>query len=244
MPALSKYEIVQKLQKEVLALQGFKRTHVHQKKNLGFDRLLEAFPEQTFPTSAVHEFISNNPENAAATNGFIAGLVGKLIPSYGVIVWVSMQQLTYPVALKLFSLHPDRIIFINLHHPKQVLWTIEEALKCASVAAVVGELSELSFKQSRRLQLAVEASCVTGFIHRYLPKSENTTACVTRWKIKPLASITEQGLPGLGFPKWEVQLLKVRNGKPATWVIEWVSGGFHVTAQQSVANTIQKLKTG
>ena len=243
MQATSKYEIIQQLQKKVLALQGYKKPQITQKTSLGLDILLKAFPEQAFPIS-VHEFLSNNSENAADTNGFISGLISKHITSYGIIVWVSMQQLTYPVALKLFSLHPDRIVFINLTNPKQVLWTIEEALKCASVAAVVGELNELSFKQSRRLQLAVEASHVTGFIHRYNPKSENTVACVTRWKIKPVASITEQGLPGLGFPRWEVQLLKVRNGKPATWEIEWSAGNFHVTEQQPISTIIHKIKTG
>ncbi|HTN44922.1 MAG TPA: hypothetical protein VL098_01150 [Flavipsychrobacter sp.] len=243
MQGTSKYEIIQQLQKEVLALQGHRKAQAVPKESIGLDMILKAFPENSFPI-AVHEFLSNNSENAAATNGFISGLLSKLLPSYGVIVWVSMQQLTYPVGLKWFSLHPDRIVFINLTNSKQVLWTIEEALKCTSVAAVVGELSELSFKQSRRLQLAVEASHVTGFIHRHNPTSENTVACVTRWKIQPVASITEQGLPGLGFPRWKVQLLKVRNGQPATWEIEWSAGNFHVREQQSLSTTIYKIKTG
>jgi len=33
---------------------------------------------------------------------------------------------------------------------------MEEALKCAGLAAVIGEVREMDFKQSRRLQLAVE----------------------------------------------------------------------------------------
>ena len=37
-----------------------------------------------------------------------------------------------------------------------MLWVIEEALKCEGLAAVIGEIKELSFTQSRRLQLAVE----------------------------------------------------------------------------------------
>ena len=64
---------------------------------------------------------------------------------------------------------------------------MEEALKCDGIAAVVGEIQELSFTVSRRLQLAVEQSRVTGFILRNNPRNLNTTACVTRWKITPLS---------------------------------------------------------
>jgi protein ImuA len=31
----------------------------------------------------------------------------------------------------------------------------------------------------------------------------------------------EEGLPGVGYPQWQVALLKVRNGKPGNWQITW-----------------------
>jgi protein ImuA len=34
-------------------------------------------------------------------------------------------------------------------------------------------------------------------------------------------------MPGVGFPRWNVQLLKVRNGKPGAWQLEWEGGQFH-----------------
>jgi protein ImuA len=85
----------------------------------------------------------------------------------------------------------------------------------------VGELNELSFIDSRRLQLAVERSRVTGFIHRFRPRVQSPVACLTRWKISPLPSQTPDNLPGLGFPRWQVALLKVRNGQPASWQVQW-----------------------
>jgi protein ImuA len=33
-------------------------------------------------------------------------------------------------------------------------------------------------------------------------------------------------MPGLGFARWNVELLKVRNGKPGSWQIEWGPTGF------------------
>ena len=33
-------------------------------------------------------------------------------------------------------------------------------------------------------------------------------------------------MPGVGFPRWNVELLKVRNGKPGSWQIEWAESRF------------------
>ena len=75
-------------------------------------------------------------------------------------------------------------------------------------------MRELNFTSSRRLQLAVEQSRVTGFIIREDPKQLGTTACISRWKINSLPSALPDKMPGLGFPRWQVELLKARNGKP------------------------------
>ena len=101
---------------------------------------------------------------------------------------------------------------------------MEEALKCKGLSAVIGEMPELSFTTSRRLQLAVEQSQVTGFVLRDNPKNIHTTACVTRWKISSLPSQLPEGMPGVGFPRWNVELIKVRNGYPANWEIELFAG--------------------
>ena len=86
----------------------------------------------------------------------------------------------------------------------------------------------LSFTVSRRFQLAVEQSQVTGFIHRSNPRILNTNASVSRWKINPLPTETYDALPGLGFPRWNVELLKIRNGKPGTWHMEWSDHRFNL----------------
>jgi len=238
----AKQDIIQQLQKDVLSMQRLKKIS-GQSLNTGLWEVEKAFPDQTFPLGAVHEFISHTKETAAATNGFMAGLISQLVKK-GTTVWVSNKRTIFPPALHVFGIEPERVIFIDLWRQKDVLWAIEEALKCEAVSAVVGELSELSFTESRRLQLAVEQSRVTGFIHRYNPKSENITACISRWKIKPLASEANE-IPGMGFPRWDVQLLKVRNGKPGTWQIEWSGGQFRHIARQVVTITeIQKRKAG
>jgi protein ImuA len=85
-----------------------------------------------------------------------------------------------------------------------VLWVTEEALKCEGVATVICETKDLSFTESQRLQLAVEKSHVTGFVFRKDVKKINTTACVTRWQIRPVRSQLRTGMPGVGHPRWQV----------------------------------------
>ncbi len=237
----AKNTLIQQLQREVLSMQRLKKVS-GQNLNIGLWEVEKAFPDQTFPLGAVHEFISNAKEDAAATNGFMAGLVSQLIKR-GTAVWVSNKRTLFPPALNVFGIEPERIIFIDLWRQKEVLWAIEEALKCSVLSAVIGELGELSFTESRRLQLAVEQSRVTGFIHRY-SSSENVTACVSRWKITPLTSEISD-MPGMGFPRWNVQLVKVRNGKPGAWQVEWSEGQFeHIIRQPLSITQIQKRKAG
>ena len=100
-------------------------------------------------------------------------------------------------------------------------------MKCEGLTAVVGEPASIDLAISRRLQLAAEQSRVTGFLLRNNPRQLTATACVCRWQIHPLQSETEDGLPGVGFPKWQVELLKVRNGKPGKWQLEWANGKFN-----------------
>ncbi len=149
----------------------------------------------------------------------------------------------FPPALKSFGIAPDKIIFIDLKKEKEILWAMEEALKCDSLSAVVGEMKELSFTNSRRLQLAVEQSRVTGFILRNNTRNFSTTACVTRWKIAPLPSESDD-MPGVGFPRWNVELLKVRNGKPGSWQIEFAAGHFSLISKITTITLEQKKKTG
>lgn len=215
--------IISQLQKQILTLQKSLPGPGEKIMPLGLGAIETAFPGQTFPRGAIHELISNTSENAACTSGFIAVILGKLMQKGGPCLWISTvpRRRLFAPALKNFGPDPDRIFFMDTVKPVDTLWAIEEALKCNAVSAVVGELSELSFNDSRRLQLAVEQSRVTGFIHRFRPKAENSVACVSRWKISPLSSVAPGGLPGPGFPRWNVQLSKVRNGRPGEWQVQW-----------------------
>jgi len=238
-----KATILKQLQSELLHIQGFKS--INSSNNLRIlAPLCLAFPNATFPTGALHEFISDSKEDLSATSGFITAMLASLVSSDGVVVWISSYRKLFPPGLQVFGVNPDRILFIYVP-AREVLWAMEEVLKCPALAAVVGELRNLSFTESRRLQLAVEKSNVTGFVLRTPGPATGTTACVSRWKITSLPSTPVDELPGIGYIHWRAELMRVRNGHPRAWNLEWKNNQFAesaVEAQQSIAPSAQTFK--
>lgn len=233
----SKKDIISELQKNILQWQGIKVPQADTIQFAGLEQIEGTFPNAVFPTGAIHELLIDEHEHAAACGGFLGGLLQVLMQQGGICLWISTSRSLFPPALKSFGVSPERIIFIELKREWDILWAMEEALKCSSLAAVISEIGEISFTESRRLQLVVEKSRVTGFILRN-NKKQSTTACVARWRITSLPSELEDNLPGLGFPRWNVELLKVRNGNPGSWIIEWRAGNFvPVISKKSVLPT-------
>lgn len=229
----NKKNIISKLQEDVMLMEGHKPLVAGARQISGLEAIEAAFPNNIFPTAAVHEFISTKPEHTAATAGFISGVLASVVQQGGVSIWVSINRRLFAAALSAFKVIPDNIIFILVDREKEVLWATEEGLKCKGITAVIAEVRDLTFMQSRRLQLAVEASNATGFILRSDASKPSATACTARWQIIPQPSKTEGGLPGVGFPRWQVELLKARNGQPGKWTVEWSAHGFNiVTAQE------------
>lgn len=220
--ATRKNELISKLRNDILSMQGFQPATLKKKQtDFGLGGIEAAFPFGTFPTGAVHEFVSQTPVQSAATSGFLAVLLGRLMKDEGFCVWIGTKRTLFPPALNYFGVLPHKVIFVDIKREKDLLWAVEEAFKCSALTAVVGEVKELNLTESRRLQLALEKSKVTGLLHRINPRVTSAVASVCRWQISPLPTVVTDGLPGLGEPCWQVNILKVRNGEPGSWQVQW-----------------------
>jgi protein ImuA len=221
----NKQQVISKLRRKLLCWEGYKPALAGQRARLGLGPLENLFPHQVFPKNCVHEIVCASAEQAAAAGGFVSGILSSLMQPGGVCVWISRGQRLYAPALKTFGIAPHQVIFISLYKDKDSLWVMEEALKCPGLTAVVCELCEIDFKQSQRFQRAVEQSRVTGFVLRNAGKL-SSTASAARWQIKALPSTDLNGMPGLGFLRWQVDLLKVRNGQTGSFQLTWKQGRF------------------
>jgi len=239
----SKAEILSRLRREVLSLEGFKPLISGTHDPIGIANINDCFPQKVFPTSALHEFICKSNEELTASSAFIAGLLSSIMLLGGKTLWITSRLPIFPHALVQCGVRPQNVIFLHLTKEKDVVKAIEEALRCKALTSVVAELPELSFTASRRFQLAIEATGISCLLLRYKPRNL-ATASVTRWHIRPVASKTEYDLPGIGYPSWKVDLQKVRNGRAGSWDLSWQEGQFKQIGKLSVVHTSLQKKTG
>lgn len=217
--------MIAQLRQEIYRMQGQKPATDQSAGKAKLGPVLDAFPQKVFPTGAIHECITTTPATTAATTGFIAGILSGLMQDSGPCVWISPDRILFPPGFSSFGLEPDRILFVNVKKEKDICWAMETCLQMDGLSAVVSELSALDFTISRRLQLAVEKSGVTGFVLR-TNRNLHPTACVSRWQISAASSYYLQSLPGVTLPCWNVELLKIRGGSTGTWKLTWMNGSF------------------
>ena len=241
--ATDKNELITRLRAQILSLQHTRETSGYQQKEMRLGPLHSAFPEGAFPVGAMHEFISKDAGQSAATSGFMAAIAGFLMKQDGICLWVGMHRTVFPPALRFFGVAPERVIFIDVKKERDLLWMIEEGLRCQALSAVVGQIQEIGLTASRRLQLAAEQSNVTGLLHRVSPRSMNPVAAVCRWQISPVPTDEHDGLPGVGHASWNVELQKIRNGKPGQWQVQWAQDRFKefTTHQEHSSGLLQAM---
>jgi protein ImuA len=186
----------------------------------GVDALDKWLPGGGIATGALHE-IAGSPDLAddASATIFLAGILARV---EGPVFWCLRWRDLFAPALHLAGLHPDRVIHVEAGSDANVLLAMEECLRHAGLAGVVGEIGKYSTTASKRLQLAAEGSGVAAFVFRRSCKAEQAaegTAAVTRWRITAEPS-EELGIPSLGRPRWRVALERVRGGNPHVWIME------------------------
>ena len=175
-------------------------------------------PAGGLPLGALHE-IEGDDEDGAAATGFLAGVLARLTPERPVL-WCLVRPDLYAPGLLRHGFQTQRLILVRASNDRDILWAIEEGLRSAALAAVVGEISALPMIASRRLQLAAEASGVTGFALHRRSEAATASAAVTRWRIGAVPGALKSGEPGVGQPQWRVDLARCRGGRPGSWVVE------------------------
>ncbi len=169
------------------------------------------------PVHCIHEV---KGASLAPALVFAAILSTRIAGDRGNILFISPDRSLYPPGLLPYAVRPDQILHITARRPLDRIWAVMEALRCSGVSSVIAFVDNLDLTESRRLQLAAEASGATGFLVGSAAAG-CIAAPVTRWKI---ASV--RGEPGhrLNEPVWEVDLRYCRGGRPGKWILEWGGG--------------------
>ena len=211
----------------------------------GLPAIDDHLPGGGLALGALHEAAGGGPEieHGAAAMLLSAGILARLP---GQVLWVLQQPDLFAPALDAVGLHADRVIYAEAGNAPTVLLTMEEGLRHAGLAGVVGELSgKLTLTASRRLQLAAEQSAVTCFVLRRSRRYDDAlllepTAAVTRWRVTVLPAppmlAHSPETPGLARPRWRLDLVRCRGGEPASWIVEGTDATGHLGVPADLAD--------
>ncbi|MEW5727092.1 MAG: hypothetical protein AB1918_04625 [Pseudomonadota bacterium] len=137
-----------------------------------------------------------------------AGIAGRLAVRLSrPVLWVAGGDDLHPPGLSAFGLPPGAVIVAAARDATDALWSMEEGLKSATLACVVGEAAALDMTAGRRLQLAAESGATTGLL-LHPPGARAANAGTTRWRVA--------GLPG---DRWRLALERGRDGPPGQWEV-------------------------
>jgi protein ImuA len=197
----------------------------------GDPRVDEHLPGGGLPLGRWHEAMGEGVEieTAVAAAAFVAALAAPLADR-GMVVWVMRRQDLYAPGLASLGFPAERLIQVCVRDDAEALGALEDALGAGAVVAAIGEAESPDLIAGRRLQLACERHGAAGFVIRRrlfgdqgAPRGSGSAAA-TRWRVASAPGDPAPGEPGLGSPRWRVELERCRGGRPGAWIMEKSDG--------------------
>ncbi len=218
---------------------------------LGDPTLDGGLPWGGLPRGALHE-VAGRRDGAAA--GFAAALLARFAgaggrdnaragadgSAGGMVLWCQPAAEAYEAGMAYgpgtaaFGLAARRLVVLRARRPVELLWAMEEGLRCPGVAAVLGEVAEIDLSASRRLQLAAEAGGAAGLLVRPRLDDLAPSVALTRWRVRPAPSRAVD--VGVGIARWAVELWRCRGGAPRGWDLEWDEQAFRFAVADTLAD--------
>ena len=127
-----------------------------------------------------------------------------------------LHHMPYGAGFDAFGLASEQLVMVSAAHRRDLLWAMEEALRCGAITAVIGEMraGAIDGVAIRRLSLAAAESGTLALLLRTEPPGDASTAA-TRWVVGAAPSIVP------GTPRVAAQLVRNRRGPTRTWILEW-----------------------
>jgi len=172
----------------------------------------------------LHEIAASREAHLAAATGFALGLAALSAPSPR-LFWIAEDMALaesgtlHGAGFDAFGLAPERLVTVSVAHRRDLLWAMEEALRCRAVDAVIGEMriGRIDSVMVRRLSLAATENGTFALLLRAAPPSDASTAA-SRWIVSTAPSVLTHGP---GAPRFAAQLIRNRRGPAGSWILEW-----------------------
>ncbi|WP_372989555.1 ImuA family protein [Sulfitobacter sp.] len=201
--------------------------------SLSNKRLVKDVPTQNMAphmgSAILRDALPDAPFDAAATGFVLACLPDSKDP----VMWIQDRMSRrengrlYGAALRRFGFNGN-ILRVEVSHPRDVLWAMEEGASCAGLSAVVGEIhgapEVLSFTATKRLALRAENSGVPLWLIRSGDHGA-LSAARERWRLRSRPSGANRfNAQAPGAPVWEADLFRARGRAPGVWTATYDAG--------------------
>lgn len=163
---------------------------------------------------------------SAQDAGVVAFVAAHFSGAAAPILWVqdrvSRKETGAPY---LMGLGLNAIIKVDVSRAVDVLWAVEEGLRCSAIAGVIAEVwgdpPALSFTATKRLAMRAEAHKLPCWLIRRAG-APNLSAARNRWRIASLPSAAHPDDPRApGAPRWQAELFRARSQATGTWVASY-----------------------
>jgi protein ImuA len=129
-----------------------------------------------------------------------------------------------------------RLIHVAAKTPEDLLFALEEGVRCRDLAFVIGELAgnprALDLTASRRLSLAAEKHGVPLMLVR-LDAARDLSSARMRWQMRSAPSPAPRwNAFAPGPPRWHAELFRARGHTPGEWILR---DDGHVLAADRIA---------
>ena len=195
---------------------------------LGVPEIDRALPGGGLRLGCIHEVAGDE-----SATGFCAALLARVWGNRrGALLWLAQGNDLYAPGLVRYGIGAGQLLVVSgLRRQDDMLWAMEEALRCRAVRGVVAETGGTGLAAGRRLMLAAEGTGVLGLVlsrgsgaalphHRghgdeLRRGGAGVRAAVSRWRVTAAPGGTD----------WRVALLHCRGGRPAEWALSLGSPG-------------------
>lgn len=177
--------------------------------------------------AGLHEFVaaSSSLNDDAAATLFLAGIAARFAADAGqTVCWAMTAFDLYAPGLEQVGLGPDTLFYAQGRKDVDVLAIAEDALRDGSLACVIAEVKSADMTATRRLQLAASDGQTPILLYRRHRTRDrcplaSPSSAMTRWRIG-CAPSERLPWPGVGRGRWQVALVRQRNGDPFSLELE------------------------
>ena len=168
----------------------------------------------------VHVIHAPTQARMGMCSGFILSLLAQL-PQRGAVFWVSQNYVSaeagvlYGPGLQALGADPARFLLAGTTSSREVFWAIEEALKYASICAVVGEFQSktpLELAITKRLALRSKRAGIPVYLIG-AASARFSSMAQTHWSLAPVERRIDAGFRRrVRSPIWRLDLHKNKKG--------------------------------